>query len=44
MSSWTAAAAAARVCAVVSKPSPLTNAAADSAVPPVAPAGLFIAK
>ena len=25
-------------------PSPLTNAAADSAVPPVAPAGLFIAK
>ena len=44
VSSWTAAAAAPRVCAEVSKPSPLTNAAADSAVPPVAPAGLFIAK
>jgi hypothetical protein len=29
--------------ALVSKPRPWTNAAADSGVPPVAPAGAFIA-
>ena len=44
MSSWTAAEAAARSWAEVSKPSPCTKVAADSTVPPVAPAGLFIAK
>ncbi len=43
VSSWIAAEAADRSWAVVSKPRPWTNAAAVSGVPPVAPAGAFIA-
>jgi hypothetical protein len=44
LGSWTAAEAAARSWAEVEKPRPLMKAAAVSGVPPVAPAGAFIAK